>query len=62
MKVLKFQCGEPIWTVPLNELSAGLKRLLRMQWREFINELNDVVEFHIDPEVLAMLERTLKAN
>lgn len=57
MKVLRFKCGEPIWTVPIDELSDGIRRLLRMQWRVFIHELDDVQHDRIDPAVLASLER-----
>jgi hypothetical protein len=61
MKVLRFKCGMPEWSVPLDELSADMKRMLQMQWREFINELGDVDESNIvgkvDPAVIAILER-----
>ena len=61
MKVLGFKCGKPEWSVPLNELSTDMKRMLQVQWREFINELGDVdgstIVGHVDPAVIALLER-----
>lgn len=42
MKVLDFMNGIQEWNVPLEELSPGLRRMLRMQWKEFINQLDDV--------------------
>ncbi len=65
MKVLKFKCGQSEWTVPLDELSVDMKRMLQMQWREFINELGDVdrnsVGDRIDPGVIATLETIFEA-
>ncbi|MBX9691801.1 MAG: hypothetical protein K2Z81_05410 [Cyanobacteria bacterium] len=59
MKVLRFSCGQPEWSVPLDELSIDMKRMLRVQWREFIRglEVGDSDLDQIDPDVIAMLER-----
>lgn len=60
MKKLRFICGEPVWSVPLEELSAGMKSMLHIQWSEFIRQLEDV-ECNVidkgDPMVVATLER-----
>lgn len=65
MRVLRFKCGQPEWLIPLNELSTDMKHVLRLQWREFINELGDVDERSFrdqgDSQVIAMLEKAFAA-
>ncbi len=41
MKVLIRQYVKLEWAVQLNELSSDMRRILRIQWREFINEIVD---------------------
>lgn len=67
MKVLKFRSGIAEWSIPLDELSDGLKRMLRMQWREFINELRDaeenILEYRVtDIATVLMLERMFDSS
>ena len=69
MKVLSFECGKPLWSIPVNELSIDIKRMLRMQWREFINQIDDLFESNTaddtgtgDAAVLAMLEKLFAAQ
>ncbi|MBY0549715.1 MAG: hypothetical protein K2W95_20745 [Candidatus Obscuribacterales bacterium] len=67
MKVLRFNQGIPEWTVPLDELSMDMKRVLRIQIKTLIDLLGDVSESAsintIGPQssqrarVVAMLDR-----
>ncbi len=42
MRVLRFHNNVPEWTVPLDELSDDLRRMLNLQWREFIHGLDSL--------------------
>lgn len=44
MKVLRFNQGIPEWTVPLDELSVDMKRVLRIQVKTLIDLMGDVAE------------------
>ncbi|HEY9791753.1 MAG TPA: hypothetical protein V6D22_15220 [Candidatus Obscuribacterales bacterium] len=33
--------NEPHWSVPLEELAPDLKRMLNIQWREFMHHMQD---------------------
>lgn len=44
MKVLRFNQGIPEWTVPLDELSMDMKRMLRIQVNSLIDMLGDISE------------------
>ena len=61
MKVLRFKFNKPEWSVPLDEVSKDIRRMLWIQWREFIHELEDLEEPYIvsdaDPALIARLER-----
>ncbi len=41
MKELIRQYVKPELAVQLNQLSSDMRRILRIQWREFINEIID---------------------
>jgi hypothetical protein len=61
MKVLRFKCGKPEWVIPLDEIAGDMNRMLRIQWKEFIHELDDVergsIVASINPAIIAMFER-----
>jgi hypothetical protein len=67
MKVLKFKNNQPEWDIPLPELAPDLKRILRMQWREFIHEIEvaegaDNQRIRTDLAIINMFERSYKAG
>ena len=41
MKSLRFNNNQPEWDTPLPELAPVVKKALRIQWREFIHEIED---------------------
>lgn len=61
MKVLRFHGSKQEWSVPLPELSADMKRMLALQWREFVNEIVDrekcLMAGATQAKVIASLER-----
>jgi hypothetical protein len=62
MKVLRFKCGEPEWSVSLNELSFDVKRILQVRWRDFIEELGDAGAYDQgNCCIKALMERTFAA-
>jgi hypothetical protein len=67
MKVMRFKNNQPEWNTPLRELAPVMKQALRMQWREFIHEIQDAEELdnECSSENLAtntMFERLYKAS
>jgi len=67
MKALRFHGNVPEWDVPMPELAPVLKQALRIQWREFIEEIKDVEGADhgrscSDLSMIAMFERALKAG
>lgn len=65
IKMRNFKCGKRKWVIPLDELSMDAKRMLKMQLREFINELGNIhkssIEGKVNPAVVEMLERSFVA-
>jgi hypothetical protein len=50
---------EPYWVIPLEELSQDMRSILRIQWREFIHEIEDG-EVGDQQRLIIFLERCLK--
>jgi len=62
MKVLRFKCGEPEWSVSVNELSFGMRCKLQDRWREFLEELDGMGETDQgDCNIKGLMERSFAA-
>jgi hypothetical protein len=67
MRVLRFKDNQPEWDIPLAELEPAIKKALRLQWREFIHEMEDAEAIDIEPNkvdatTITMFERLYKAS
>ncbi len=67
MRVLRFKNNQPEWDMPLPELAPVIKQALRLQWREFIHEIEDTEaldnkRISTNLAAITMFERSYKAS
>jgi hypothetical protein len=67
MRILRFKNNQPEWEVPLPELAPEVKSALRIQWREFIHEVEDAEgtdneRIRANFTTVMMFERAYKAS
>lgn len=67
MMILRFNSYQREWQTPLPALAPILKQALRIQWREFINEIEDTQDsdnsrMSTDIATISMLEKAFKAS
>jgi len=67
MRIARFKNTQSEWYIPLPELASDMKRVLRIQWREFVHEVEDAeiqtmsgLEGHLN--TITMFERSFKAS